>query len=127
MKPSEYRASVLRDLSWLLNTNAHPPEEFEGFEEINQSVLNYGTIDLCGQTASSLNLYELEQRIKAALRIFEPRINPDSIVVKAFVDENIERPNALAIEIRGELWANPQPESLHLRTELDLETGQLKV
>ncbi len=35
--------------------------------------------------------------------------------------------NALTLEIRGELWAQPAPEPMFFRTEIDLETGQYTV
>jgi type VI secretion system protein ImpF len=31
--------------------------------------------------------------------------------------------NVIDIEIRGELWANPMPEQLYVKTNIDLETG----
>ena len=31
--------------------------------------------------------------------------------------------NVIDIEIRGELWANPIPEQLFLKTNIDIETG----
>jgi type VI secretion system protein ImpF len=35
--------------------------------------------------------------------------------------------NALTFEITGELWAQPIPLQLYLRTDVDLETGQVSV
>jgi predicted component of type VI protein secretion system len=32
--------------------------------------------------------------------------------------------NLIHFELQGELWANPLPENLHVKTTLDLETGQ---
>lgn len=127
MKLTEYREAVLRDIRWLLNCNAHSASDFAGFEEIRQSVLNFGTVDLCGKTSTGLNLHELESRVAEALRLFEPRLSPGSIQVRAFVDEQPNRPNTISLEIRGDLWASPMPETLHLKTEIDLETGEINV
>jgi type VI secretion system protein ImpF len=35
--------------------------------------------------------------------------------------------NALTFEIQGDLWAQPAPERLYLRSELDLETGNVSI
>ena len=36
-------------------------------------------------------------------------------------------PNALAFEIYCDVWADPVPERLYLKTEVDLETGDFSV
>jgi len=35
--------------------------------------------------------------------------------------------SALTFEIEGELWAQPLPLQLYLKTEIDLESGQVKI
>ena len=55
----QFRAAVLRDLRWLLNSSAHLPGELDDFGEASRSVLNYGTMDLSGRMISSLGLAEL--------------------------------------------------------------------
>ncbi len=73
---------MLRDLNWLLNANATLDEdEVAGFPEVSRSVLNYGTRDFCGVTASSINISEVEQELSEAIRLFEPRIIPSTLSV----------------------------------------------
>lgn len=118
-----YRRGVLRDIEWLLNASAHLPAEggkglhLGNFPEVCRSVLNYGTRQLCGLLTP--NMEELEVQLAEALRLFEPRILQHSLVVRAVLDRHI-----IAFEIRGELWANPMPEQLFIKTKIDLETGQ---
>jgi type VI secretion system protein ImpF len=120
-----YREAVLRDLRWLFNANCHlPAEGLDEFGEVVRSVLNYGTRDLTGLLSSSLNIGELEQHLAEAIRLFEPRIIPHSLVVKAIMDPERINSNILAFEIRGDLWARPLPDQLFIKTEIDLETGQ---
>jgi type VI secretion system protein ImpF len=122
-----YREGVLRDLIWLLNAKAHTAEDgLEDFAEAARSVLNFGTRDLCGLISSSMDLRTLEQEIAEALRRLEPRINPGSLTVTA-VSGAQRFANGIAIEIRGDLWAYPVPEQLHIRTEIDLDTGKYTV
>lgn len=122
-----YREGVLRDLIWLLNAKAHTTQDgLEEFPEALRSVLNFGTRDLCGLILSSMDLQTLEQEVTEALRRLEPRINPNSLSVKA-VSGAQRSSNGLALEIRGDLFAYPVPEHLHIRTEIDLDTGKYTV
>lgn len=125
---SHFRRSVLRDLGWLLNTPSHlEGEQIEDFPEVASSTLNFGTPDLCGTTASSLNPLELEADLVEAIHKFEPRILPSSLSVKVVPGVNENSPNMVGFEIRGLMWANPLPEQFLLETTLDLETGQCEV
>ena len=42
-----------------------------------------------------------------------------SLAVTASVDRHM-----ISFEIHGDLWANPVPEQLFIKTKIDLETGQ---
>ena len=118
-----YKRGVLRDIEWLLNASAHLPEEgrkcfrLSDFPEAHRSVINFGTRQLCGLIAPDMD--GLEREMTEALRLFEPRIIRSSVAVKATLERNM-----VIIEIRGDLWANPMPEQLFLKTKVDLETGQ---
>jgi type VI secretion system protein ImpF len=116
-----YKRGVLRDLEWLFNASAHLPEEgqlrLSNFPEAAHSVINYGTRQLCGLIAP--NMEELEHQLSEALQLFEPRLLRHTLNVKATIDRHI-----ISFEMYGELWANPIPEKLFLRTKIDLETGQ---
>lgn len=124
----QMREAVLRDLSWLLNTAQRigPAEQAES-PEVYASVLNYGVPDLTGVTAGGLDIVALEKTIIRAVRAFEPRIIPGTLRITARVNEGEMSGNALVFEVRGDLWAQPVPEPLYLKTEVDLETGQYAV
>jgi type VI secretion system protein ImpF len=89
-------------------------------------VVNYGLPDLAGLTASGIDVAELEQIVKQALWDFEPRIMRHTLKVRARADGEMGH-NALVFEIEGELWAQPIPLELLLKTEIDLETGDIAV
>jgi type VI secretion system protein ImpF len=119
-----YREGVLRDLVWLLNGKAHTAEEdLNEFPEVSRSVLNFGTRDLCGLISANMDMRALEHDISEAICLFEPRINPNTLEVRAVAGTKRDS-NGLSIEIRGELWAYPIPEQLYLRSEIDLDTGE---
>jgi len=123
---SEYRAAVLRDLSWLLNSSCHIESEgLADFPHVESSVFNFGKPSLSGLGISGMNLQDLEVELARAVRNFEPRIVPETLVVRAVRESSRHSPSTLVFEIRGELWARPFPEKLFIKTALDLETGEV--
>jgi type VI secretion system protein ImpF len=128
MSMRRYRQAVLRDLAWLLNTCAHIEQDgLDEFEEVPSSVLNFGVQDITGMTASSLSVEEMRYQLMEALRRFEPRILPNTISIKMAVDPEAMSNRSIRFEIRGDLWTQPIPESLFIKTEMDLETGECQL
>jgi type VI secretion system protein ImpF len=124
---SKLKRTVLRDLVWLLNTTCHDTDgQLEMYPEVRRSVLNYGIPVLSGKHFSGVDWRELERKIHEAILFFEPRILPDTLVVKAILPtDSMGHHNVLQFELRGELWSMPFPIELLIRSELDLETGQM--
>ena len=122
------REFAIRDLSWLLNTvKLAVYEDLENFEEVEQSVLNFGVSSLSGASVSRDNIRPIEVEVKKSIIKFEPRIDPKSLSVKVFFDTEEMGKNAMVFEIQGELWGNPIPTDLFLKTEIDLETGSVNI
>jgi type VI secretion system protein ImpF len=122
------RKAVLRDLGWLLNsTSLGSVQDLTGYPLASRSVLNFGLPDLSGKTATGLDPLELGRRIRQAIEDFEPRILRDSVRVTPLPHSDHGSPNQVAFEIHGELWGQPLPERLYLKTELDLEAGDVKL
>jgi len=124
----QLRACILRDLGWLLNTGCLSQcQDLDDFPEVAGSVLNYGVRDLAGSTLSGLEREEVEQRLLEAIRKFEPRVLRDSLRVRAVLTQERMNRKALAFYVEGEVWADPLPLHLFLKTEFDLETGEASV
>lgn len=122
------REAVKRDLSWLLNCgNLEAAQDLSAFPLAARSVLNYGVPDLAGRTAASADLREVERALRQAIWDFEPRILRNSLSVRAVESADDAAHNVIAFEIEGELWAEPVPLHLLLRTEFDLEAGRARV
>lgn len=122
------REGVRRDLAWLLNTgHLASTEDLSAFPEVSHSVLNYGIPDLAGATSSSADVGALERMIRQALWDFEPRILRNTVKVRAAIDSEQMSHNALTFVIEGELWAQPVPLHLLLKSEIDLESGAVQV
>jgi type VI secretion system protein ImpF len=129
LSKSRLRRAVLRDLEWLFNTTKlESAANMEALPHARQSVINFGLPALSGQTASTLEIQDLERGIKQAILDFEPRILAETLEVKALVETtHLDHHNVIGIQIHGQLWAQPVPLELLLRTEIDLETGKVHV
>lgn len=122
------RSAVLRDLTWLLNTtHLQALQDLGAYPGVEQSVLNYGLPVLAGHTASSVALEEFEKALKQAILSFEPRILKNSLRIRSVLLEKEMSHNALSFEVEGDLWGQPVPEHLLLRTQVDLENGNVTV
>jgi type VI secretion system protein ImpF len=122
------RASVLRDLSWLLNATASLPTNLdpEAFAHTFNSTVNFGMPPLSGTLVSKLELRDLERSMRSAILQFEPRILPSTLIVRGIEpDDPMGHHNVISFEISAQLWAQPYPLELLLKTDLDLETGMV--
>ena len=120
-----YKESVVRDIEYLLNS--HSPfnhQELMGLAEVEKSVLNYGLHDLCGVNISSAAIGDIEASIKQTLLTFEPRIIKNSLTVRAVTDYRPYCDQTISFKIEAQIWAQPSPEYLLVKTEIDVETGR---
>jgi type VI secretion system protein ImpF len=116
----QLKQAVLRDLVWLMNTTRlESGEDLSQTPKVRRSVLNFGLPALSGETASTLDPTDLERSVRDAILAFEPRILPASL--------RVDQHNVISIQIEGQLWAQPVPLELLLRTEVDLETGKVEI
>ena len=128
MSIGRLRKAVLDDLAWLFNaTNLAAVQDLDDFPLVSHSVVNYGLPELAGHTVSGTNIAELERVLRQAIWDFEPRILRHTVKVRVIVDEDQMNRNAVSFDIEGQLWAQPTPEHLFLKTEVDLESGDVKI
>ncbi|MGR3781274.1 MAG: type VI secretion system baseplate subunit TssE [Albimonas sp.] len=121
------RQIILRDLEWLLNTsNSESERDYEATPHAAASTLNYGIRELTGATATVSRAVEIQRSIRKAIETFEPRILPETLDV-ILRQEKVGAGALISFDIRGELWAEPVPVDLYLRTALDVTTGHLKI
>jgi len=119
-----FRAAVLRDLSWLLNSvTILSEEDKKKYPYVAESVLNYGISSLSGHMKNMAEEALLRASVTEAIKQFEPRIIADTLVVTIIhpEDKSKQRPSEVSLEIRGLLNTLPVPEELFIKTELDLE------
>jgi type VI secretion system protein ImpF len=128
MSKQQMRQAIQRDLSWLFNAVQPLGKIAETHPVLADSVLNFGLPALSGQLASKIDISLLERAIKHAILRYEPRILPDTLEVHALEASSVlDTHNMIEFEIRGHMWAQPVPLEILLRTQLDLEAGQVDV
>jgi len=127
MSMHKLRQSVLRDISWLLNTDSlEAVIDLTDYPEVAKSVLNYGIKDLVGQAVTGINLFDIEKEIKQALDTFEPRLLRNTLSVQIYSSDNMDH-QAISFDIEANLWAQPLPLHLYLRTEINKITGDVNL
>ena len=128
MTMAQLRDAVIRDLSWLLNTSSRGSfENIQEFPNVATSVINYGIPDLCGTTTSGLIEGEIERTVRKAIETYEPRVLQRNLRIQLIRGASVRGATVVALEISGEIWGDPAPAQLYIRTEIDLDTGECVV
>lgn len=116
------RATVRRELNWILNTTSlESVEDLEPYPEVKTSVLNYGVRDLAGKTLSSRVIQARARQIRDAIRAFEPRLDPNQLDVESL--PITERENAVTYVIRGDVTTAVQAMPVEFKTDIELDTA----
>lgn len=122
------RESVVRDLGWLLNSvRLSSVQDLAAYPHAARSALNFGMPDLAGRTLTSIDVPALEAELREAILNYEPRLVPESVVVGVRDSATEFGINSMQFTIDAMLMAYPAPLALCLRTEIDLETGDVSV
>ena len=121
----QLKASLRRDLEYLLNTRriAVPPPET--LVEVNRSLYNYGLPDFSSYTLNNpKDRGRLLRALEITISLFEPRLAGVKVTP-------IEDPNATArvlrFQIEGLLIRDPAPEQVSFDTVLQLTNGEYQV
>ncbi len=124
----QLRESVLRDLAWLFNAiDLASAQDLDPYPLAARSVLNYGLPDLAGKAAAGMDITTLERLLRQAIWDFEPRIMKNTVKVRAVMAEDQMNQHAIAFDIEGQLWVQPLPLPLYVKTVIDLVDGSIKV
>ncbi len=124
------RQAVLRDLAWLFNATRLDADMdlVEGAIWCAVRSSTSGCRRSPGKTATSLDVTDLTRAIRQSILDFEPRILPGTLQIRTLLEAgSLDHHNVIGVEIRGQLWAQPVPLELLVRTEIDLETGKVEI
>ncbi len=121
------REILQRDLSWLLNTSSNDARiDAALYPHAARSVLNYGLGEVSGSYATAERAELIRRSILRAIERFEPRIRKGSVLVEMVADTS-GRDTLARFDIRADMWAQPLPMELYLRSEVDIATGELRL
>ena len=120
----ELKASLRRDLEWLLNSRRPPIPVPETFTECQKSLVVYGLPDLSSLTVQSANdQARLIRGMEEALSHFEPRLSG----VKVSLTPIVAGSRILRFVIEAMLNIDPAPEHITFDTMLELSSGEYAV
>ena len=123
---SALRATVRRELAWLLNTtNLAAAIDLDPYPQVRTSVLNYGVPDLAGKSVSRRLILQRAREIRAAIRAFEPRFDEDSLNVE--ISDTVERENAVTFVIHGDIRSAVRAIPVKIRTDVESDTAAVTV
>lgn len=119
------RDIISRDLSWLLNTSDNNTGiDADRFPNVVNSVLNFGIREVAGDYSTVERVQKIRASIQKAIERFEPRIKSGTLDV--ILRDDVQGNQAIvAFDIRADMWAQPLPMELYLRSQVDITTGEL--
>jgi type VI secretion system protein ImpF len=120
------REHVCRDLAVLLNsTSLETTMDLSAMPHVQKSVLNFGMPSHAGRSVSGMNLQKTARAIEEAIRQFEPRLTRVKVSPDITRDKSDE--HEISFRIEAELWGQPAPQQLVLRTHINTESGDVRV
>jgi type VI secretion system protein ImpF len=120
----QLKASLRRDLEWLLNTRRSVLEVKDSTLEIERSLFNYGLPDI-----SSLGVHSVQDQkrllwmIESTIANFEPRIADARVTMEQVAGNS----RVMRFQIQGLLRIDPAPERVTFDTVLELASGEYEV
>ena len=119
----QLKKDIFDNIEMILNSRSHPQaEDLEKYPELSESVLAYGLTDFCGKVCSMEDKETIREHIVHQLRVFEPRLNPDTIDVTLSQNDRESR-SVLEFQISGMIDVAELSEEIVFISRLDLETG----
>ena len=120
------REHVCRDLVLLLNsTGIGQTVDLTRFPHVRHSVLNYGMPSLAGRSAASVDVERTARAIEEVIHRFEPRLT--RVQVTADTEREGSDAHQLSFRIEADLWGQPAPLHLVLRTRINTESGDVSL
>ncbi|MEY8830470.1 type VI secretion system baseplate subunit TssE [Sedimentitalea sp. XS_ASV28] len=124
---SRLRDIIQRDLSWLLNTtNTESSFDAAALPNVARSVVNYGLREVSGEFSTAERAEQIRRSIQRAIAVYEPRIIDGTVEVTLNPDDT-GKDMTVALIIRADMWAQPLPLELYLRSQVDVTTGEISV
>jgi type VI secretion system protein ImpF len=120
------RELVSRDLAILLNaTCLEETVDLDAVPFVQRSVLNFGMPWQTGASVSSVRLTRMARVIEATIRQFEPRLTKVRVAPETRGEG--KEVHEISFRIDAEVWGQPAPHQIVLRTRIDTESENVRV
>jgi len=121
----QLKASLRRDLEWLLNARRTPEAVGREFRELEHSLYNFGVPDITGlNRESSADRNRLARIIEQTVATFEPRLRKIKVLQ---LQAATGAQHVLRFQIEGLLDMDPAPELISFDTVLQLSSGEYQI
>lgn len=123
------KALLAEDLNALLNTinlESSDPDLVDGLDHVKRSILNFGLRDLSDKTIDeTIKIGDIRRDLLDTLRRFEPRLLRNTIVIER--DTENEADLTIRFVVRSDMRADPVPTSVEFVTEVELDSGEIRI
>jgi type VI secretion system protein ImpF len=125
----QLKATLCRDLEWLLNTRKPLVEVPSGCDNLDASLLVYGISDISSLSRENLDQQaKLVKEVERAVGTFEPRLANVKVSIAAAEKGAEGGPvRELRFVVEGMLRIDPEPEHVVFDTVLEVQTGDYHV
>lgn len=118
------KASLRRDLEWLLNTRRTPEAIQDNSLQLYRSLFNYGLPDISNLSMQSISdQNRLLRMMEQTISIFEPRVKGARVILESAGGGS----RVLRFSIEGLLKLDPAPERVSFDTVLELTNREYEV
>jgi type VI secretion system protein ImpF len=122
---ADLKASVLRDLEWLLNTRRIPDPAPDRYPELQRSVYHYGMPDLQSVSGDSdAARRQVLRQVEECIEQHEPRLTSVRITPAATAAGGRRE---FRLHIQALLRMEPNPERVSFDTLVDVSSGKVRV
>lgn len=122
---TQHKASLLRDLEWLLNTRRTIEPAPASHPETQRSVHHFGLPDLTSMAAGADDVRRrLLRQVEEAIQLFEPRLSR----VRVLAGEDAPGGGReVRFTVEGVLQMDPEPERVSFETVLETSSGTFRL
>ncbi len=121
----QLKQSLRRDLEWLLNSRRTPLPAGAAFEELHNSLYNYGLPDVTSISHETFqDRARLLRLVEQTIAVFEPRLANVKVTP---LEAQRGAVHVIRFQIEGLLLMDPEPEHISFDTVLQLASSQYEV
>jgi type VI secretion system lysozyme-like protein len=123
----QLREDIFENIDMLFNSRSHAGlEDLKGYEEVEDSVLGYGISDFCGRQSSTVSREALRAQIVKQMRLFEPRLDTDSISID-LLESGGGDATSIEFRIGGIIRTKEVNQEISFISKLNLESGNAEL